>query len=320
MHWKRNLLLIGSIAAIALPTAAEVPVLKRQQGESCFPIGRVLRTTNTLLPIGTKLCRDDQLVMAPTETVTMTCDISRQVKTFQGITVFSQDNSCLTPSISRCPHNSARTCRRVRGSEAVATLDIDIFGNVISSDRPTINWKPMDKAAQYSVRISGAGINWTKLTQKPQLQYPTEQPELTAGNTYTLLVTAFSQDGKSLGTETKTLVLLPATMSHQLETDIQAVDGWKLPEVETIFQKVTILISHQLYDEAIRLVQQATDRDQSEPSLYRLLGNLYSDVGLPQIAKSNYETATALARKINNPSELKKAELALSALKASFQQ
>jgi Tfp pilus assembly protein PilF len=80
------------------------------------------------------------------------------------------------------------------------------------------------------------------------------------------------------------------------------------------------LASYQLYDDAIKLTEEALNNDPTAPSLYRLLGNLYSDAGQPQLAQQNYKIAADFARKIADSSEVEKAEVALAQLIASFPQ
>ena len=74
-------------------------------------------------------------------------------------------------------------------------------------------------------------------------------------------------------------------------------------------------MSQKLLTDAIGVLQASKHNHSQNPTIYRLLGDRYLQAGLVDKAKTEYTTASSLAQKKDNPTELAKANDGLKQVK-----
>ena len=162
---------------------------------------------------------------------------------------------------------------------------------------PLLRWSAIPGADRYEVSVQGA--DWSS-TVGPQTEmvYPTDAPALAPGKTYKLVVTAgdlTSEDETMPGLGFSVLADDEATLVRSAEQRIRALG---LDDAATRLLIANLYASHQLYAEAIQQLEGISGRQ--EPTIDRMLADLYVSVGLGQIAEQQYLTALALSEQVGD--------------------
>ena len=165
--------------------------------------------------------------------------------------------------------------------------------------RPTIRWAPIAGAKEstaYNVTLYVAGMKviWAKeVTSETRLAYPDNEPSLTPGETYKVVVTSdglSSQQDLSPGLGFTTLT---ADQARALTDDEIKRKQLGLPETQTRFLVSNLFAARELYSEAIEqlLDLYATRKDQA---VARMMGDLFATIGLNREAEKRYLEALSL--------------------------
>jgi hypothetical protein len=168
--------------------------------------------------------------------------------------------------------------------------------------RPTIRWAPVKDAAQnlvYKVTLYGDNLKaiWTKdVISATSLVYPDNEPSLTPGQTYKVIITAAgtsSQQDSSPGLGFTTLTTAEAQTFADEESKRKQL---ALPKPQTCLLISILYASRELYAEAIEQLEERNLAG-TDPALALALGDLYAVIGLNQEARINYEKALCLTHK-----------------------
>jgi hypothetical protein len=158
--------------------------------------------------------------------------------------------------------------------------------------RPAIRWAPIAGANEntsYKVTLYGDGmVIWSKeIASANMLIYPDDEPPLTPGRIYKVVVTSgglSSEDDRSpdLGFTTLTTDQARALSNTELKKKLL-----RLPEPQTRFLVSNLYAARELYSEAIEQLQDLYTT-MKEPAVVRTLGDLYAMIGLNREAEELY--------------------------------
>jgi tetratricopeptide (TPR) repeat protein len=90
--------------------------------------------------------------------------------------------------------------------------------------------------------------------------------------------------------------LLSATEQASVHRAEMRLASARLPAAELDFLRANLWLSHDLYAEAIRLLERLAQAQHAEPAVNRLLGECYELIELPDRAATAYRAALADAR------------------------
>jgi tetratricopeptide (TPR) repeat protein len=162
---------------------------------------------------------------------------------------------------------------------------------------PTLRWNAAPGAQTYTVRISG--IDWQEQVEATEVEYPGD-PALQPGTDYLLIVEADSgKSSKDEGLPGLGFSLLAQEEAARLRADMARVDALNLSADARAFALAQLYAGHQLYAEAIELLEQSAANDQAA-NVSRALGELYQQVGLLIQAESSYSRAVELAEGVGD--------------------
>jgi hypothetical protein len=163
---------------------------------------------------------------------------------------------------------------------------------------PTLRWNAAPGAKTYTLRISG--IDWQEQVEATEFKYP-GNPALQPGTDYLLIVEAnngkFSKDEGLPGLG---FSLLAQEEADRVRADVARIDALNLSADATAFALAQLFSGHQLYAEAIELLENSAATNDRATNVYRALGDLYQHVGLLMQAEARYLRAVEIAEAVGD--------------------
>jgi len=277
-------------------------------------IGRLVSAGDQHFAAGSLLCNGDKLYPANGLAI-VECFDAKRVVTLTENSVINVASKCGDPPqrLLPCSPKNQKNCLELKGPRE-ADKRINILSPIegaLKDGRPDFSWSAVPSATSYSVDVSGPGANWLKSSlNRTSLQYPSTESPMQNGNAYTVTVVAYR--GKTPISAGKGVFnILSEEEIHLLAKEIELVHALNLPKDEAASLDLnTIYLSHNLQDEAVKLLQLRIKEGTKDPAIYGTLGDRYLDANLPDLAKPMYKRAEALAFP-ENPRELARAKAGL---------
>jgi hypothetical protein len=175
----------------------------------------------------------------------------------------------------------------------------------ILTDAPALSWRAVAGAARYRVRVTppDGSVLWSRDVPAGtsgvdlSLPYPEDAPRLAADTDYQWDVEALDAEG-SLRREGTVVRVLPPAMGADVRANLTRItDGaGGADSPATRFLAGSYLSGLGLYQDAVREFRALTALAPESPGPHEALGNLYSSVGLMDLAASEFQRALALQR------------------------
>lgn len=164
------------------------------------------------------------------------------------------------------------------------------------SPRPLLRWTPVEGADEYSVVIRGTDFNWACLVRSlTEIAYPEGAPRLEPGVDYKLVVqtrdrSSADEPGMGLGFE-----VLVSRDRKTVEQEQRKIEALHLPDGPTQFLIAYLYAARGLNAEAIQRLENVSQTFKAA-AVMRLLGSLYSDVGLVRQAEAQFLSSIKLSK------------------------
>lgn len=260
-------------------------------------VGEVLvkRGSSRYRPIGTgeRLQSGDLLKTAPGAIVKVLCENSSLWRVPAGK---------ISGLNSGCPVRIAivvmgETRYRPGGSDSRVPYILYPRMTYLLDDRPTFRWNEVKGATRYIVRLLGSGgLEWQTEVSSTEVVYPDEAPSLDWGVKYLVTVEADNgssslQDGGGiLGFE-----LLDEYDIQDVQAEAARIAGLgDLTEEQQAFALAQLYSREGLMANAISTLEALVKEGSQTALVYRMLGDLYTEVGLNLLAEENYEKASEM--------------------------
>lgn len=165
---------------------------------------------------------------------------------------------------------------------------------LILNDRPLLRWNAIDTES-YQVKVIGDGVNWEVQVQENQVRYSGELP-LQPGGNYQVIVYA-NNEASSLDEEVQGFgfKLVDERTGQRLQHQIAQLQQQSLSETGKALAIAHLYSSEGLFAEAIATLETLANNETQTAAVYRLLGELYWQIGLPLLAEQSYKRAIELA-------------------------
>ena len=208
------------------------------------------------------------------------------------------------------------------GSDPAIPYVISPRLDTVLSPTPTLRWNPVEGGETYRVSLqTRRGTLWEIETDQTVIPYPEDQPPLSPGTLYTLVV---ETDTGAISTDDSPALrfnLLTGDRATEAQTDITAVEALDLPDmVATLILVEDVYPRYELTGAAIDALEGLVTAGCETAKVRRLLGDLYLKSGLRLLAGQNYETALALALATENLEERVLAQYGLGTLYARIEE
>ncbi|NEP15255.1 MAG: hypothetical protein F6K14_34830 [Symploca sp. SIO2C1] len=277
------------------------PLIRIEGGEA-----RIRRRGNAnyqLARVGDVLCRGDRIKLGETTTARIRCEINNQVGIYISGRESGAANPCPPPS--RC---DVTDCNR-EPNPIISAEIISPRNTALLTNKPSFVWRPVADATSYIVvlkRLSGEEV-WQREVSTTQMSYPTDQPPLKWGTTYELSVTPSSSNNAE-SAESKIVVLSEENVQIVRDSVLQA----QLDETINIPPQFYLYLNYNLREHAIKTLEALVKQGKESADVQLWLGDVYSQVQLPELAKKSYLRSAELAKASDN---LKAEKLAQERLK-----
>lgn len=188
----------------------------------------------------------------------------------------------------------------------------------ILTPRPTLRWNAATGTNSFTLTVRGGGLTWTQSVERAkvcqgqvcQFVYP-GTPALQSNVAYRFVIEA--DNGRSSSEESTAglgFKLLDETLATEVREIRDRINNQNLPEPSKALAISNLYTSYNLIAEAIQTLE-ALPTAKRTAEIYRLLGDLYRQIGLSQEAEVQYLAAIQQAKATNNPFELAAAQSGL---------
>ena len=167
------------------------------------------------------------------------------------------------------------------------------------ADRPTFTWRAVPGATRYKVTLSSAegGELWNREVPGLSLVFPAETAALKGSTEYLWEIQALS-DVKPLRAESSVFQVLPAAEAAAVRLNLGRI-GESTGGAESAasrFLAGSYLSGLGLYLDASEQFAALSKLDPASPEPHKALGDVYSSVGLMDLAAAEFQMALSLAR------------------------
>ncbi|WP_199349974.1 hypothetical protein [Nostoc flagelliforme] len=306
-----DLFCLSTILVINMPLGASVPLtrVRRSQVRCEQPIGRIVSKGDEHFGKGSLICEGEKLEVLNGGYIRMLCFSSGSLLNLSSGVISS--DKCAKPEsyLPNCNPTDVKLCQIRKGgiAEGNKPTVISPYTTSILNPRPEITWTPVRSAISYKIRLSSYEFEWEKVVNQTQLTYPADEKELQPGNAYRIDVFAY-KDGYAITAHSRIVNLLSVSYQEEIAQEVKRIKELGLPLDEAVLDIDAIYMSRNLLNETIEILKAQTVTGTRNPSIYRVLGDRYLRVWLPNSAKHEYTIAVELAKSSNNSVELVKAQ------------
>ncbi len=334
----------GRISITLALTLILVPLdLRISHGENtptnspnCTPVGRIISVENDKIPAGKLLCGDEFIELSGGAKVEVLCFDSGEILQLPSGTR-SRISDAEGKQSYRCLSNIAKNdCIPEEGcypddprgplSNKNTPDIITPYNTNLINPKPPLSWYAVKEATGYIVRvrdITGTGVNWrseyrNSTSNVIRIEYPADVEVLQPGHKYKLIVEAQNPSNTSPG-EARFTMLSEAEIKEVQET-VAKIDALNLPvEEKVLLDLYSIYRNQELFSEIIERLEIMVGSGSKSPKVYRILGDIYFQQGLLDIAKMRYEKAVELATNIQDTEELNTARSKLEQINVKLE-
>lgn len=176
------------------------------------------------------------------------------------------------------------------------------------NNQPMLSWSEISGATSYIVSLFRSGENLWELQNvtSREIPYPQGELPLEADYDYELVVEAGEESGKA------TFRLLPPAEAEKVQAEAQSIRNLQLNPDETVLKIAEIYQKNKLFTEAIEILKQAIENGSQSVKIYQMIGDLYQEAKLPNLAAPPYQKALNLATTLNDINAQAEARIGLA--------
>lgn len=170
-------------------------------------------------------------------------------------------------------------------------------------DRPTFRWNGVEGVNSYTVRLLGPGrLEWQTKVSSTEVVYPNDAPPLDWGVKY--LVTVEANNGSSSLQDGGGILGFELLNEYDIQ-NVQAkaariVGLEELTEEQRAFALAETYSREGLMANAIATLEELVEQGSQNALVFRMLGDLYAEVGLNLLAEARYERASEVFASTSN--------------------
>jgi hypothetical protein len=238
--------------------------------------------------VGTSLGNGDVLKLAEQAQVTIVCAGLYAVTVTPG----SGDVAC-NAQAPVLP--AAEDINPTRGASVQAQVLISPRKTTLLNPRPTIYWQNTEQVTVNEIGITGSGVDWSRPVEawQNQLAYPDNEPELQAGGSYRVILSASGGDVEP--TVDLGFSMLADSTAQVVRSEEARIQAMSINELAKNLLVAELYTSHGLYAEALELLQNSAGAGQTVKGLL-LQGTILLETDLDVHAIDYFQQALTLAQ------------------------
>jgi len=193
-----------------------------------------------------------------------------------------------------------------RGQDITIPYVLSPRATLIMNDKPILKWTPAAGAKSYTVRVEADSVVFSTTTTATSIVYSGDK--LIPGKIYRLVVIPDTSARRTDQDPNRVFSLLDQESAAAIRAATEQVQGLDLSTVHEYLVITHIYRNHGLYGEAIQqLDEQLAPVQTKNGRLAAQLGELYLQVGLPELAVSWCKTAVSVAEALDDRDMLARA-------------
>lgn len=246
--------------------------------------------------LGAILRRGDQIRPSKNAKLVVLCDNLKTWDVPAG--ELSGLNGCPQPEESLLTRNDSLIHNTRAASDPFIPYIISPRMTRLLTDQPRLRWNEVVGASNYTVSLQG--VKWEETVNGTEIVYP-GNPPLERGRSYLLTIEA-DNGSKSTDEEPTRLgfVLLSSDDAEIMQSHSNTVGRLNLPNESKALAIAHLYAGQGLMAEAIDKLERFAHNGSRTAATYRLLGELYLQIGLPLQAENHYLQAITLSNNIND--------------------
>lgn len=316
-----SLILASANWAIASNGKSTAMVAVTPSTDTCVRVGRLISVEGKVqikrqiwseyhpTAVGAVLCFGDLLQPAKGAKVIVQCADPNQMWTVPQGMVSGATIGCSPPDEPIHTITGPITPTRSLFIRSIPYI-ISPNSTLLLNHKPIIHWQAVPGATNYTVRVSGLGVNWETQVSTNSVVYPGEPPLKPVEQGYLLTVEA--DNGESAAKAT--FGLLNQNKAQQVRLAAEQIARQNLTEEAKTLALVDLYIGQELIAEAIEQLEILVAKDSKTAAIYCILGDLYAQVKLLYTAEKSYLKAFELARVASDMEGQAKAAARLAAV------
>ncbi len=176
--------------------------------------------------------------------------------------------------------------------------------------RPEIRWQALPGAVTYTVNIQRANQSVVTIAgvSGTSAAFPESDPDLEPG-VYSVEIIPFDADGERIGSsavDANNFRLLDAESAQEFAGQLSAIQSAPVPAgasaTDSAYLPAFYLYQQRLYAESESIILEALEADRAPTGeIYALLGRIYLDIGLSQLAQDAYAEVLSIAQATDDP-------------------
>lgn len=243
--------------------------------------------------VGALVNASDRLRLDSKASVKVLCDNLRTWNiSSQGEIPVSQ--GCTSTSKPVLIRPGSRLAPTRAGNDPTIPYLISPRDSAILTRQPILRWNPVKGATSYQVRVSGPGIDWQTEVKQSQVVYGGDS--LKPGFRYWVTVTANNgvsnqqEEGRFRG-----FTVLSDADQKRVNGEVTQLQQQPLENELKALTLAHLYRGNKLYADGIDLLETQIKKGSQNAAIFELLGSIYQDVGLNQLAQERYLTGLKLA-------------------------
>lgn len=309
-HLSTGIIITLLLTNLGMNKGVNAPAMAQSVNFDCTPVGQMIRAGDhvqrrrskwgkfSTTSQGAILCAGDRLRIDDNSSAEVQCLANNTTVQVPSKVDWLIDEYCPVPN-NKIP-SSEGPFLRPRGSSGQLNI-VSPRNTSILTQRPTFYWNSVEGASYYEVQLEGYQMNWKASKIKAtQLAYPPTEPALQYENTYSLMITAYSNQSPEKIAQQRVSFSLPSQVTielvHQRKQEIQK-------SFEGEAQALVLATFYQQYNlnaEAIQLLENLQKQGFTTADIALRLAQLYVRVQHYQLALNYYQQAFQLAETSNN--------------------
>ncbi|MEY3401368.1 MAG: hypothetical protein RLZZ86_983 [Cyanobacteriota bacterium] len=246
---------------------------------------------------GELLNTSDKLRLVKGESVKVICD-NLQVWNLNSQGEFEVAKGCRSSTRAVLTRPDSKTSPTRAGNDPTIPYLISPRNSAILTRQPILRWHPLPGATSYQVKVSGPDVEWTTKVSQPEVVYSGNQP-LKPGLRYRVIVIA-SNGASTEGKDNAGFTLLSNADTQRVKTEMAKLQQQPLSNESKTLVLAHLYRSNNLNADAIELLEGLVKQRNKRTAVYQLLGSIYQQIGLTELARERYITALQLAKAENN--------------------
>ncbi|NES99566.1 MAG: tetratricopeptide repeat protein [Sphaerospermopsis sp. SIO1G1] len=210
---------------------------------------------------------------------------------------FKVSEGCFLPKQVQKRQNR-KTAPTRNGNDPTIPYLITPRNSAILTRQPSLSWHSVAGATSYQVQVLGPNVDWKTQVNQPEVVYSGNQT-LQPGFRYRVIVTA-SNGVSNEDKDNSGFTILSDVDTQRVKNQIAQLQQQPLTNQSKTLALAHLYRNNNLNADAIVLLTNLVQQETKTTAVYQLLGNIYQEVGLTELAKKHYLTALLLAKVENN--------------------